>query len=78
MSHFVIPYDLETIVSLCHEKYDKKTALQLLSLMRVQIARLYCDNFLNMCTTKELWYLFYMATMYKQKWSDNKDGWIDV
>jgi hypothetical protein len=78
MKNFDIPYTLEEIIDKCHAIYDKKTALQLFSLMRVQIARLYCDNFLNNCTMKELWYIFYMAIVHKQKWANNKKAWINL
>lgn len=75
---FPINMSLEEIIDTCQERYKKKTALQLFSLMRIQIARHYCDTFLNMCTMKELWYLFYMAIYHKQKWTNNKEEWINI
>lgn len=71
-----IPMELEDIIDACQKKYDGKTALQLLSLMRVQISKLYCDNYLHMQTTKDLWFLFFMATIHKRKWGNK--GWEHV
>lgn len=66
---------LEDLVEECQKKYCKKTPLQLFSLMRCQISSLYCDNFLNAQTMKELWLLYYMNTIHHKKWNEDKKTW---
>lgn len=73
--HTIAP-TLEDLVNVCQLKYNKKTPLQLFSLMRCQISSIYCDSFLHCQSMKELWLIFYMATFYSKKWADNKKEWV--
>lgn len=68
---------LEIIIEECQKKYNKKTPLQLFSLMRCQISCVYCDSFLHCQSMKELWLLFYMDSFYNKKWAENKKEWVN-
>ena len=75
---WLIPPTLEDIVQMCLNRFPKKTALQLNSLMRVQISKLYCDTFLNCQSFKELWLLYYMFVYHTKRFNEAKKEWEDV
>lgn len=73
-----VAYTLEEILEVCQRYHKHKSALQLFSLMRCQLARHNCDNYLNSLSMKDLWFEYMMLLEYKKTWNNDRKKWEDI
>lgn len=52
------------------------TDLKLVSKMRIGIAEMYCDTYLNTQSIWDFWIMFYVRFAFGKEWHDGKHAWI--